>query len=984
MCAQHLIRSQRVPLIKALSEGSVDSFESVLDHLLAWQIVCGEEYESLSTTTRSLCASSRDLLDLVESKGEPACRSLLTALGQVLPCTQRRELLLENFKDLLPEEYVPSSATETVQRQRPQMVRMLHGHIAAILQMLLECGTFTHFETEEVQLPIYTSSQQARRLLNLVKGKGEEAAQLLLKKIQEIQASPSAEEAHGNAEEEKYAACLNFQRKLRSTLAAQCRFFSTYDRSDNVCLENIYTDGILEVRNELQNSPLGLLDLLSKKGTVNADADLVLLVGEAGSGKSTLLQRVHLLWASGSAFQDWALMLPFSCRQLNLLERKLSLRSLIFEQCCWPDGNQEEVFQFIVSHPERTILTFDGFDEFKFHFADDERHCSPLEPAKIQTIVFNLLQGNLMKSAQKIVSSRPQAVSPSLRRYVRKEVCLRGFSPEGVEVFIRKQHCDDRVAADVIESLKSNPPLYGLCHVPVFCWIVSKCHKELLGHGHGTPSTVTDVYLMILQHFLRHAAQKDTEIDSWLQGCLGSVLRLGKIALDGVLASCYAFSWLDLQQSGVTEDDMSMGFLVQSKVPYSPTACRFEFLHITLQCFFAALCLVADDEGVAQSMFVTFFRTSSRKKKHSGSCGSCLDLFFQSSAHTEQQEEESTSQQITASFVAGLLSQRHTATLQEMGKMAQLGWKCGQVKKLLLKGMQKHFRSIPPPVPGEKKSMHAMPEFVWLVKCIYEMQDSDLARDAVCSVEVEHFKLIYCGIGPAECTALAFVLKHLKNPIGLQLDFNSVGDVGVEQLLPCLDICKAIYLRNNGISDKGVCILINKGLQCQSMQKIALFNNNLTDECTVHFAELLKKKQNFLSLRLGNNYITEKGAVHLAEGLRHSTSLQYLGLWGNKVGDQGAEELARALQDSSSLVWLSLVDNDIGSMGAQALAVMIEKNKSLEEIWLTNNKITREGVQAILSALEKNKKIKSVWLRGNKLTPEEVVEIGHLEERLTL
>ncbi|KAG2470291.1 NOD2 protein, partial [Polypterus senegalus] len=381
MCAQHLIRSQRVQLIKALSEGSVDSFESVLDHLLAWQIVCGEEYESLSTTTRSLSASTRDLLDLVESKGELACRSLLTALGQVLPCTQRRELPLENFRDLLHEEYVPTSATETLQRQRPQMVRMLHGHIAAILQALLEGGTFTCFETEEIQLPIYTSSQQARRLLNLVKGKGEEAAQLLLKKIQEIQASPSAEEAHENVEK-------------------------------------------------------------------------------------------------------------------------------------------------------------------------------------------------------------------------------------------------------------------------------------------------------------------------------------------------------------------------------------------------------------------------------------------------------------------------------------------------------------------------------------------------------------------SECTALAFVLKHLKNPIGLQLDFNSVGDVGVEQLLPCLDICKAIYLRNNGISDKGVCILIDKGLQCQSLQKIALFNNNLTDECTVHFAELLKKKQNFLSLRLGNNYITDKGATRLAEGLQHSTSLQYLGLWGNKVGDQGAEELAWALQDSSSLVWLRL--------------------------------------------------------RGNKLTPEEVVEIGHLEERLTL
>ena len=93
---------------------------------------------------------------------------------------------------------------------------------------------------------------------------------------------------------------------------------------------------------------------------------------------------------------------------------------------------------------------------------------------------------------------------------------------------------------------------------------------------------------------------------------------------------------------------------------------------------------------------------------------------------------------------------------------------------------------------GEKKSMHAMPGFVWLIKCIYEMQECRIAKDAVSKLEVDHLKLTYCNIGPVECTALAYVLQHLRNPVGLQLDNNSVGDVGVEQLLPCMHMCNSL------------------------------------------------------------------------------------------------------------------------------------------------------------------------------------------------
>ncbi|XP_058848876.1 nucleotide-binding oligomerization domain-containing protein 2 isoform X2 [Acipenser ruthenus] len=956
MSAQCLLRSQRDQLVGVLAGGSQDTFHSLLDYLLAWEALLQEDYENVRVSGRTLSGATRSLLDLVEGKGEAACRLLFAALNQVLAASQKSHLSLEDFSSPPPlETDPPSSAVQSLLRYRPSLVRKLHGHVAATLKLLVDRGCFTQYDCDEVQLPVYTPSQQARRLLDLTRMKGEDTAQLLLTTIQQL--------GKGPADTPSGAIYLKYQKKLRTTVSAQSRFLSTYDRTDNICLEDIYTDGVLEVSqnacgtSDQKQCPIGLEDILSSAGTVNEDADTVLISGEAGSGKSTLLQWLHLLWASGRAFQEYLFVFPFSCRRLNFMEREVSLRSLIFEHCCWPDADQDQVFQFILSHPEKTLLTFDGFDEFKFCFADEKRHCSPTSPTGIQSVLFNLLQGNLLKSVCKVITSRLEAVSAPLKKYIRKEASLKGFSQQGIESFIRKNHSDPTVTARLIGSLQSNSALFSLCHIPVFSWIVSRCHAELLGQGSSSPQTMTDLYLMILQHFLLHSAQ--SAAGSWIQGRVGTILRLGKLALDGLVSSCYVFSTQDLKQAQVAEEDISTGFLSTSKNISSQSGKHYEFLHITVQCFFASLFIVIND-NIDHFIIAALF-CSGTKKSALASVRTCPEPCFLSTSRQESrvqtllQKAERPNLQITASFVAGLLSQRHRSALLESCQPAKLARKHDYVKKYLSKGMLKHFKSIPPPLKGEKKSMHAMPEFVWLIKCIYEMQNSDLAKDAMAKLEVEHLKLTYCNIGPAECTALAFVLRHLKKPIGLQLDCNSVGDAGIEQLLPCLEKCHAIYLRNNNISDEGICRLLEKGIHCPSFQKIALFNNNLTNECTKHFAKLLKQKQNFLSLRLGNNHITEEGAEQLAEGLRESSSLQYLGLWGNKIGDKGAEALARALQSSRTLVWLSLVDNNIGSVGAHALAELIQGSVSLEEL----------------------------WLRGNKLSTEEVEELTQIDRRLT-
>ncbi|XP_010894874.4 nucleotide-binding oligomerization domain-containing protein 2 isoform X2 [Esox lucius] len=997
MTAQQLILRQRAKLLSALCcSGSSEGLESVLDLLLAWGVLVWEDYQSiLLPGSWALRASTRELLDLVYAKGDEACGLLLAAFKQVLPDAQKAGINFGNgcFADLEDtmedKKELSSKAIQTLQSDRPSLIRKLRDSIEGALEVLLDAGSFTPLDCDAVQLPVYTPSQQARRLLDQVRSKGEHAAKVLLHYIQQKEQPPSqSTEDDWTIPKE----CLWYQKKLQSSVSAQSHFLSTNGGTSSLSLDDIYIDGQLELvqvssESQPQCRAMGLEDVVGLLGTLNQEADTVLISGEAGSGKSTLLQRLHLLWARGAAIREFLLLFPFSCRRLSSEQRELSLRELLFLHCCWPDRDQDQLFQFILDNPHLILFTFDGLDELKQCFSDSEqRHCCPTRCVPIPTLIFNLLQGSLMKGVKKVVTSRPDVVGPALRRYLRKEVLLKGFSPNGIKCFVRKHHCDPNVANRVLDSLQNNTALKGLCHIPVFCWIVSKCYKELLGCGdrEGCPQTITDVYLMMLQHFFqcRDSPRKSLGI-GWLHEYKDTALHLGQLAMEGIKDSCYTFPGTELQKFGVTEEDIGMGFLIHSKHLSSFHNCiHYEFLHVTMQCFFAALYIVLNN-NLNRSTIPKIFQPKDRQLQpplHRACLRHCLN--GQEEALKElAMASENPNIQITATFVSGLLSHRHRSLLLPSCPGPTLDRKSKQVVKSLSKGMHKHFKSIPQPVEEEKKSMHAMPDFVWLIKCIYEMQDSSIAKDTMAKLEVEHLKLTYCNIGPVECTALAYVLQHLRNPVGLQLDYNSMGDVGVEQLLPCLHVCHSLYLRNNNISDEVIGTLVEKGIQCESFQKIALFNNKLTDACTHHLAHLLKMKQNFRSLRLGNNYITAEGAEQLAEGLRLNISLQFLGLWGNMIGDRGTKAIANALKNSQTLVWLSLVDNGVSSEGACALAPLI-KNSTLEELWLTQNCITRAGVEFIIQALKSNTSVKAVWLRGNELSPEEIEDLAQQEPRL--
>ncbi|KAM9302009.1 nucleotide-binding oligomerization domain-containing protein 2 [Gastrophryne carolinensis] len=992
MSSLQAVQAQRETLVSAIAKGSVDKYECLLDHLLSEHALSWEEYESCIIVGQPLSSLIRGLLDTITCKGEESCSIFLEVLNNIQSSRSKENCRLPPPKD-------PSEALSYLQRERPRIVQFTHDYLNTIFQLLLGNDCFSSLEIENIQLPIYSASQKARRLLNLIHLKGQEPARCL---IEFIQKQEKGETAHVTD------VCRAFHKKLRNTISAQTQFLTTYDGTENMRLEDVYTESVLELPKVMNMSKctqgsqlsLNLLNFFKDQGILNEKADTILILGDAGSGKSTLLQQIQNLWASGKAFQNFSFIFPFSCRRLYCMEKPASLKTLIFEQCCWPDTSQEDIFQFILEHPSQVLITFDGFDEFKFPFTDENKQCSPTETSSIASIVFNLIQGNLMKDCLKVVTSRPDVINVALRKYIKKEINLRGFSEKSIEAFILKHHKTPDTSKDLMSLVKTSSSLNGLCHIPVFCWIISKCHKELINCGDKTLQTITSIYLLTLKHFLRHGLSNAKQTPNILSENINTIKHLGKLAFSGLCQGLYVFSYQDIAQGGVTEEDLSLGFLVLSK-NFSGTEDAslqyYEFLHITFQCFFAALYIVTSDDVISSTLCQLFKWNK--------------DKITKPRAHNQHkfllQDMKINNLQIVATFVAGLFSAVSSILFVDSRQPEKLSKKRKVVIRCLSKAIRKHFKAIPPALPNEKKALHAMPEFVWLIKCIYEMQDVALAERAIQGLAVDHLKMTYCGIGPAECTALAYVLKHLKKPTGIQLDHNSVGNTGIKQLIPCLHVCHSLYLRDNNISDEGIRILMEHALEWPNFQKIALFSNKLKDGCMESIANLLKKKQNFLALRLGNNYITEVGGQILAEGLKENHSLKYLGLWGNQVGDIGAKAIADVLQNNRSIIWLSLVGNNIGSIGGHALANMLKKNTVLTELWLDENKLqdnhaielakslrenyslkilkissnhfSKAGVSAFAETLKHNNTLKEIWLEGTNLTDEDMETYGKMD-----
>lgn len=536
-----------------------------------------------------------------------------------------------------------------------------------------------------------------------------------------------------------------------------------------------------------------------KEGVFNEQAETILITGDAGVGKSILLQKLQNLWSKRELNTTAKFFFTFRCRMFSNFKEtdEISVKDLIFKHNCYPDGDPDgEVFGYILRFPESVLFTFDGYDEIQTDFDLDNMPevVSPEERTHPLLVLMNLLSGKLLRGSRKILTARTGTEIQS--RVIRKKVFLRGFSPENLRLYL-SYHFPVQEQRDMVSvQLDANPHLCGLCSFPLFSWIIFKSFKHLQSVYDDVELpdsciTLTNVFLLLSEVFLSRFSRsagllkRSTRCttDTFKSG-LKMLSAFAKLALLGLEKSSFIFTHDEVSSCGLSDDDVQVGFLRPIGLyDTCGTSAKYEFLHVTLQAFLAAFCLILDLQVIPDGILRFFSKCEYRKTSHL-TCLSCLGTSSQLRNSDPFQTNEHF--QFTNLFLCGLLSKSNAVLLEHLIPPATLKKKRTALKSYLSSSVKTHLSGLPrhPSTDIKGNKVHVMPNFLWMLRCIFETHSEDVARLTANGISADYLKLAYCNIHSADCSALNFVLHHHKKRLAVDMDNNNISDYGVKQLIP--------------------------------------------------------------------------------------------------------------------------------------------------------------------------------------------------------
>ncbi|XP_030887662.1 nucleotide-binding oligomerization domain-containing protein 1 isoform X2 [Leptonychotes weddellii] len=832
-------------------------------------------------------------------------------------------------------------------------------------------------EDAEIVCACPTQPDKVRKILDLVQSKGEEVSEFFLYVLQRladayVDLRPWLSETGFSPSELIQSKVVvntdpvsRYTEKLRQQLGRDSKFVLCYAQKEELLLEETYTDTILELvgfRNE-SLGPLGSLACLLDHctGVLSEQGETIFICGDAGVGKSMLLQRLQNLWATGLLDAEFKFFFHFRCRVFSCFKEgdTLCLRDLLFKHYCYPEQDPDEVFAFLLRFPQTALFTFDGLDELHsdFDLSSAPDTCSPWEPAHPLLLLANLLSGKLLKGAGKLLTARTGIEIP--RQLLRKKVLLRGFAPSHLRAYTRKVFPDRAVRERLLAQLEANPNLCSLCAVPLFCWIIFRCFQHFGSVWDGSAQlpdctvTLTDVFLLVTEVHLNRTqptslVQRNTRsrTETFRAG-RGALRSLGQVAHWGMEKNLFVFGPEEVQAAEMQEEELQLGFL--RAVPeqgLDGDQQSYEFFHLTLQAFFTAFFLVVD-EKVSTQQLLSFFHEWAPP----GGAGaeSCYPSFlpFQclkgSGLAGEDPFKNKDHFQFTNLFLCGLLSKAKQKLLRHLVPAAALRRKRKVLWSHLLASLQAYLKNLPRVQSGGFNQVQAMPTFLWMLRCIYETQSEKVGRLAAKGICANYLKLTYCNACSADCSALSFVLHHLRRRLALDLDNNNLNDYGVRELQPCFSRLTVIRLSVNQITDGGVKVLYEELTKYKILTFLGLYNNQITDIGARYIARILDECKGLTHLKLGENKITSEGGKCLALAVKNSKSIFEIGLTKNELNDEVAESLAE----------------------------MLKVNQTLKHLWLIQNQITAKGIAQLADALQRNTGIMEICLNGNLIKPEE-------------
>ncbi|XP_051515721.1 NACHT, LRR and PYD domains-containing protein 12-like isoform X2 [Myxocyprinus asiaticus] len=771
-----------------------------------------------------------------------------------------------------------------------------------------------------------------------------------------------------------------YQKKHKSRLAMQFQKMNEgISNKESSTLHEIYTELYItegwsaevntehEVRQietasrrpETQETPIKCNEIFKALSGQNKPIRTVLSKGVAGIGKTVSVQKFILDWAEKKANQDVYFMFPLPFRELNLMEKNLSLMALLnhffveLKELRMKDFNDYKV-----------IFIFDGLDECRLSldFQDNRSLCDVTESASIDVLLTNLIKGNLLPSALLWITSRPAAASQIPPEYVDHVTEIRGFNDPQKDEYFRKRIKDQKLAKRIITHVKSSRSLYIMCHIPVFCWITATILERMLSEAESAeiPKTLTQMFTYFLIFQMKQRSQKyhgNSEIDPHQTREI--VLSLGKLAYQHLEKGNIIFYEEDLRECSidVTEASVYSGVCTQIfREEFGLYLGKvYSFVHLSIQEFLAAVYrfLLFDQDKENQSNITDFLKSEVDKALQSEN--GHLDLFLR--------------------FLLGLSLESNQILFQ--GLLTQTG-STSHSDQEIIEYIKLKIRENPSP----EKSIN-------LFYCLNELNDHSLVKEVQKYLSITSAsKTSDIRLSPSHWSALAFVLLNSKEDLDeFKLSKYDPSETCLLRLLPVVKASQRAILSDCNLKDKS-CAALASVISSKSsrLRELDLSYNNLQDSGVKLLSDGLKNQHcKVETLQLSNCSITNKGCTDLALALSLNPShLRDLNLSDNKPGDSGVKLLSDLLKDPrckleklglsncgipeevctalasalgtnpSHLRELNLNWNNTGDSVKELSALLEDTHCKLEKLQLYNCRIKEEGCAALASALRSN------------------------------